>query len=65
MYFGFDRFKERSVLLFQLSTDVRQITPSISILLLATFSYSSERPLSSFEENRRLFVIAIIPSVPI
>ena len=57
VYFGLSRFKTFKLLLFQFKTDVIQMTPSISMLLLAMFNYSKERPFYSLDEKRRFFVI--------
>lgn len=49
-------------LLFQLSTLVTQMTPSISIPLFAMFSSSNGFYLSYLLENRRVLVILYILS---
>lgn len=57
VYFGLSKFKTLKLLLFQFKTDVIQITPSMSMLLLAIFNYSRDRPFYSFDENSKFFVI--------
>ena len=63
VYLGLSKFKTIRLLLFQFRTEVIQITPSISILLLAMFSYYNERPFYSFDEKSRFFVMLYIKKI--
>ncbi len=63
VYLGLSKFRTLKLLLFQFKTEVMQITPSISILLLAMFSYYNERPFYSFDENRRFFVMLYVKKI--
>lgn len=62
---GLSRLSTFKELLFQFRTLVTQIIPSISMLLLATFSSSRGFSRSYFEENKRVFVKLMIPLLPI
>lgn len=63
VYLGLSKFRTLKLLLFQFRTEVMQITPSMSILLLAMFSYYNDRPFYSFDENRRFFVMLYVKKI--
>lgn len=63
VYLGLSKFRTLRLLLFQFRTEVMQMTPSMSILLLAMFSYYNERPFYSFDEKSRFFVMLYVKKI--